>query len=214
VLPAQGLFIRHAKKLAFTNVDIQSMAAHARPCCWVEDVDEADFLHLFLPEKRAAAAFLLKAAHRFRVWESSRIPDASLDFVEYRRYDWCLSLVSAGRGLAQSGQQTCPPTSHLRNLRPQQSRVPRALPRPCDAHHAAAWFLDRAMWEARTEARTEFVYLLTWPSQAAMRAAWATLMADAEWNDIKRVTAAEHGDLVGDNKDRTLQLTDYSPPLA
>jgi hypothetical protein len=47
-----------------------------------------------------------------------------------------------------------------------------------------------------------------------MRAAWATFMADAEWNDIKRVTAAEHGDLVGDVKDRTLPLTDYSPPLA
>lgn len=69
-----------------------------------------------------------------------------------------------------------------------------------------------AMWEARTEASTEFVYLLTWPDEAAMRAAWTTFMADVEWKDIKRVTAAEHGDLVGDIEDRTLRLTDYSPP--
>jgi heme-degrading monooxygenase HmoA len=71
-----------------------------------------------------------------------------------------------------------------------------------------------AMWEASTEARTEFVYLLAWPDEEAMRATWATLLADAEWKDIKRVTAAEHGNLVGDIEDRTLQLTDYSPPLA
>jgi polygalacturonase len=85
VLSAQGLFIRHARKLAFTNVDIQSTAADARPCCWLEVVDEADFLHLSPPEKHAAAAFFLKAVHRFRILESSRIPDTSLDFVEYRK---------------------------------------------------------------------------------------------------------------------------------
>jgi heme-degrading monooxygenase HmoA len=71
-----------------------------------------------------------------------------------------------------------------------------------------------AMWEARAEARTEFVYILAWPDEAAMRAAWANFMADAEWKEIKRVTAAEHGDLVGEIVDRTLRLTDYSPALA
>jgi hypothetical protein len=70
-----------------------------------------------------------------------------------------------------------------------------------------------AMWEARTSARTEFVYILAWPGEAAMRTAWASFMADAEWKEIKRVTAAEHGDLVGEIADRTLRLTDYSPAL-
>jgi hypothetical protein len=71
-----------------------------------------------------------------------------------------------------------------------------------------------AMWEARSEARTEFVYLLAWSDEAAMRSAWANFMADAEWKDIKRVTAAEHGDLVGEIAERTLRLTDYSPAFA
>lgn len=71
-----------------------------------------------------------------------------------------------------------------------------------------------AMWEARGETRTEFVYLLAWPDEAAMRSAWANFMADAEWKEIKRLTAAEHGDLVGDIEDRTLRLTDYAPPFA
>jgi hypothetical protein len=70
-----------------------------------------------------------------------------------------------------------------------------------------------AMWEACRAERTEFVYLLAWPDESSLRASWATFMADTEWSDIKRATAAEHGDLVGDIEDRILHLTDYSPPL-
>ena len=61
-----------------------------------------------------------------------------------------------------------------------------------------------AMWEARTERRTEFVYMLTWPDETAKRAAWAQFMADGEWSEIKRVTSAQHGDLVGAIEDRVL----------
>ena len=71
-----------------------------------------------------------------------------------------------------------------------------------------------AMWEARGDGRTEFVYLLEWPDEAAMRAAWAAFMADEEWAEIKRVTAAEHGSLVGGIQDRVLEATTYSAPLA
>ena len=70
-----------------------------------------------------------------------------------------------------------------------------------------------AMWEAKGEDRTEFVYILAWPDEAARDAAWATFMADEEWQEIKRVTAAEHGSLVGAIKDRTLHATAYSAPL-
>ena len=70
-----------------------------------------------------------------------------------------------------------------------------------------------AMWETRTEPRTEFVYLLTWPDEAAKDAAWQSFMADEEWQEIKRVTAGEHGDLVGAIEDRVLRATDYSASL-
>jgi hypothetical protein len=68
-----------------------------------------------------------------------------------------------------------------------------------------------AMWEAKTERRTEFVYLLAWPNDTAKDAAWAEFMADGEWKDIKRVTKAEHGDLVGAIEDRRLIPVSYSP---
>jgi NIPSNAP len=69
-----------------------------------------------------------------------------------------------------------------------------------------------AMGETTTDRRTEFVYLLSWPDVATKEAAWRDFMADAEWKEIKRVTAAEHGDLVGEIEDRVLVPTTYFMP--
>lgn len=68
-----------------------------------------------------------------------------------------------------------------------------------------------ALWETQTGDRTEFVYLLAWPDEPAMRSAWANFMADEEWKEIKRVTSAQHGDLVGAIEERILVSTSYSP---
>lgn len=68
-----------------------------------------------------------------------------------------------------------------------------------------------AMWETKTGQRTEFVYLLAWKNEATMRSTWTQFLADEEWKEIKRITSAQHGDLVGGIEDRVLVLTDYSP---
>jgi heme-degrading monooxygenase HmoA len=70
-----------------------------------------------------------------------------------------------------------------------------------------------AMWEATRPERTEFVYLLAWPDEQTKTSAWARFMADEEWKEIKRVTGAQHGDLVGQIEDRVLAPVDYSPVL-
>ena len=70
-----------------------------------------------------------------------------------------------------------------------------------------------AMWEAKNDRRTEFVYLLAWPDEATKQAAWTKFMADAEWKEIKRATSARHGDLVGAIEDRVLVPTPYSATL-
>jgi heme-degrading monooxygenase HmoA len=67
-----------------------------------------------------------------------------------------------------------------------------------------------AMWETKTDIRTEFVYILVWLDEPTLRSAWAAFRADSEWADIKRVTSAEHGDLVGAIEDRVLFPTDYT----
>ncbi|MBP7701910.1 MAG: NIPSNAP family protein [Phenylobacterium sp.] len=68
-----------------------------------------------------------------------------------------------------------------------------------------------AMWEAKSPQKTEFVYLLEWRDETAMKAAWEGFMADPEWARIKQETGAVHGKFVGSIEDRTLRLTDYSP---
>lgn len=68
-----------------------------------------------------------------------------------------------------------------------------------------------AMWEAKNGARTEFVYLLEWPDEATMNDRWAKFMADQEWANIKKETAAKYGNLVGEIQVRTLHLTPYTP---
>jgi hypothetical protein len=70
-----------------------------------------------------------------------------------------------------------------------------------------------AMWESKSEARTEFVYILEWRDRATLSDRWAKLMADQEWSDIKAATAKAHGKLVGEIQDRVLTLTPYSPTL-
>lgn len=61
------------------------------------------------------------------------------------------------------------------------------------------------MWETSTPERLEFVYLLAWPDEETMRSSWQAFMADEEWKEIKRVTNAEHGDLVGAIEERVLR---------
>jgi hypothetical protein len=83
--------------------------------------------------------------------------------------------------------------------------------------HAARIMQDKhgfrivAMWETKFEDSTEFAYLLEWPDEAAKSAAWSAFLADAEWSEIKRVTHAEHGLMVGRIEDRLLVPVEYSP---
>ena len=67
-----------------------------------------------------------------------------------------------------------------------------------------------AMWEAKGEAGTEFVYLLRWRDERAKTDGWTAFLADREWAHIKQ---AMGGNLVGRIEDRILVVTDYSPPL-
>jgi hypothetical protein len=68
-----------------------------------------------------------------------------------------------------------------------------------------------AMWEAETEKRTEFVYLLRRSDEQTKTDRWAAFMADQEWNEIKRATREN---LVGHIEDRVLRQTEYSPSFA
>jgi len=104
----------------------------------------------------------------------------------------------------------------------QQLRIYEIFEHNKEAFHAR--FRDHAMpimrrhgfrilstWESGGAGRTEFVYLLKWPDSATKEAAWRAFLDDEEWKEVKRVTRARHGDLVGEIEDRVLTPTAYSP---
>lgn len=68
-----------------------------------------------------------------------------------------------------------------------------------------------AMWEAKGERRTEFVYVLEWPDETTMKAQWTKFLTDQEWGAIKEKTRGAHGALVGEIQERVLRLVPYSP---
>lgn len=139
------------------------------------------------------------------------------------------SLILAGAwasGLPVQAQDAAPPpTQAAANGPVHQLRIYGLLDETREAFHArfrddGARIMRRygftivGMWETRREGRPQFVYLLSWPDEATMRDAWTRFLADEEWIEIKRRTAAEHGRLMDGIEDRVLRLTDYSPPLS
>ena len=75
-------------------------------------------------------------------------------------------------------------------------------------------FVILAFWDTETEDGPAFMYLLQWPNEETLHDAWDQFMADEEWKQIKRDTAAAHGPMVRDILgDHILVPTRYSPAL-
>jgi polygalacturonase len=78
-LPAQGLFVRHAKNVAFRHVEITSIQTDARPFVWLGDVDGADFSRLSLSPRDSIPALRLHETSKLRVSRSLGLPDMFFD---------------------------------------------------------------------------------------------------------------------------------------
>ena len=67
------------------------------------------------------------------------------------------------------------------------------------------------MWESDTGTKLQFVYVLAWPDKETMESRWKSFLADPEWIEIKRRSAAEHGELVRQADGQPLVRVSYSP---
>ncbi len=67
------------------------------------------------------------------------------------------------------------------------------------------------MWESDSVETLQFIYVLAWPDEAKMESRWKAFLADREWIDIKKRSAAEHGELVRSTKGQILRRVSYSP---
>jgi polygalacturonase len=81
-LPAHGFFIRHAKNLEFTNVEVACEAPDVRTAFIVTDVQGADFFRIKTPPGSAGGVFSLTNVTDFRTLASRGAKDAQLDRVE------------------------------------------------------------------------------------------------------------------------------------
>jgi polygalacturonase len=84
-LPAQYFFIRHARNVELSNVELATTTPDRRPAFWLEDVDGADFFRLKLPRDRSGPAFLLQTVKDFRVAAARGVPDVTSDQVSHRQ---------------------------------------------------------------------------------------------------------------------------------
>ena len=68
------------------------------------------------------------------------------------------------------------------------------------------------MWESDTGDKLEVAYVLAWPDRATMDSRWKAFLADQEWIDIKKKSAAEFGEIVRDVvRSQPLTRLSYSP---
>jgi polygalacturonase len=79
-LPAQHFYLRHVRNIEFSNVEVASVAADARPSFWLGDVNGADLLHLKLP-RGAGPACVLNDVSDFRMHSNRGFNDISIDGV-------------------------------------------------------------------------------------------------------------------------------------
>jgi hypothetical protein len=75
-LPATAFFIRHARNVEMSNVEIQTGRADARPAFWLQDVTGADFFRLRLP---SGPRFALDQVAQFRAFGSRGMADVSFE---------------------------------------------------------------------------------------------------------------------------------------
>jgi polygalacturonase len=76
-LPATGFFIRHARNVEMSHIEITSQRADARPAFWMQDVDGFDGAFLKLPGN--APSFKLDGVQGFRTFGSRAVPDKRFD---------------------------------------------------------------------------------------------------------------------------------------
>ena len=76
-LPASGFFLRHARNVEFSNIEIATAKPDARPAFWVEDVDGLDLFRVRVPSN--APAYTLKNVRSFRSFGSQRVKDRVIE---------------------------------------------------------------------------------------------------------------------------------------
>lgn len=84
MLPASGFFVRHARNVEFSNVELAWSEPDLRPAFWMQDVQGVDVFRFKQPRNNTNQAFALHDVSDFNLSASRGIPDTHLDRVDQR----------------------------------------------------------------------------------------------------------------------------------
>ena len=85
-LPAYGFFIRHARGVELSNVEVGFMTEDLRPAFHLEDVRGATFLGVAAQKAADVPTFVLKMVEDFSVRDSRPVPDTRVERTELKRF--------------------------------------------------------------------------------------------------------------------------------
>lgn len=85
ILPASGFFVRHAKNLEFSNIEIAYDAPDERPAFVVNEVEGADFFRIKTPPGASGRVFSLNNVTGFRTLATRGVKDAEIDRVDQKQ---------------------------------------------------------------------------------------------------------------------------------
>ena len=85
-LPAYGFFIRHARGVELSNVEVGFMTEDLRPAFHLEDVRTATFLGVAAQKAADVPTFVLKNVEDFNVRNSRSVPDTHVERTEMKRF--------------------------------------------------------------------------------------------------------------------------------
>ncbi len=85
-LPAYGFFIRHARNVTLTNVEVGFMQPDQRPAFHLDDVQGADFLNIKAQKTADVPTFVLKNVADFNVRLSRPVPDTHVERTEQKKF--------------------------------------------------------------------------------------------------------------------------------
>ncbi|HEX7316369.1 MAG TPA: glycoside hydrolase family 28 protein [Pyrinomonadaceae bacterium] len=85
-LPAYGFFIRHARGVELSNVEVRFMTEDLRPAFHLEDVRGATFLGVSAQKAADVPTFVLKNVEDFSVRDSRPVPDTRVERTESKKF--------------------------------------------------------------------------------------------------------------------------------
>jgi hypothetical protein len=78
-IPAYGFYLRHAKNIEMTNVELKLENEDFRPPFILEDVKGVSFINVQAPHKEGVPSFILKNVTNFKTIRCGIVPDKSID---------------------------------------------------------------------------------------------------------------------------------------